>query len=188
MPNRKEQIFDCTKFGELLRENRKEQGYKSTKDFGAAIFKKTGLSINQETLARYERGERKPDIEQFLAIVITLSKNDTPESWAQGLTTEIYRSCLDGKPYLFKLSRSILAISQGLEIIERKVASNTLKNDPFEESGWRVRAYLERLTEIKSRISKLGDYATELKDLSISQEVVQDLIDRATVLLPAFNE
>lgn len=185
---RKERIFNNDAFGALLREKRKEQGYKNVNDFSAAILDKTGLSINPETLARYERGERKPDIEQFLALAITLTDKRDAYSWAQGITQEVYLTCLDGKPYLFRLRNSLDSISQGLSILERMNEKSALRNSSVEAGGWRVQAFIERLDSIAEELERLDRYDTELEELGISQVKVQSLKDRALLLLPVFND
>lgn len=181
-------IFNREAFGKLLRERRKEFGYRNTKDFSDAILKKTGFSINQETLARYERGERLPDIEQFLALLITLRDNDRVYRLYERFDQEIFETCLDGKPYIFRLTKKVEAISQGLSILERMNEESALRNSSVEAGGWRVQAFIEHLDSIAEELERLDGYDTELEELGISQVKIQSLKDRALLLLPVFND
>lgn len=174
------QIFNCEAFGHLLREKRKEQGYRNTKDFSAAIYERTGLTINAETLARYERGERKPDIEQFLALAISLSRNNSPSTWAQGITTDVFTECLEGKPALFKVQNSLLSISQGLGVLERWQESGEMPE--FERDGWRVRAFIEKLENIRKEILNRGGFSEEAEEMGVTEQEIETLTNRATIL------
>lgn len=60
--------MDIRKFGQRLRELR---GNKSQTDIIEIMTKKTGIATTAQTLGRYERGERKPDLEIIEALATT---------------------------------------------------------------------------------------------------------------------
>ena len=60
--------MDIKKFGQRLKELR---GDKSQADIVEMMIKKTGISTTAQTLGRYERGERKPDLEIIEALATT---------------------------------------------------------------------------------------------------------------------
>lgn len=60
--------MDIKKFGQRLKELR---GDKSQANIVEMMIKKTGISTTAQTLGRYERGERKPDLEIIEALATT---------------------------------------------------------------------------------------------------------------------
>lgn len=65
-------VFDPQAFGETLRNERRKHGFSNTKKLSKAIEEKTGVFIDFDTLMRYERGEREPDISKITAIAFSL--------------------------------------------------------------------------------------------------------------------
>lgn len=65
-------VFDPVAFGKTLRSERRKCGFSNTKKLSKAIEEKTGIFIDFDTLMRYERGEREPDISKITAIAFTL--------------------------------------------------------------------------------------------------------------------
>lgn len=74
-------VFSPERFGRKLREERRLAGYKNTKEFSEAITKLTWSFIDFDTLMKYERGEREPDVSKLVAITFTLYGAD----WKDGL-------------------------------------------------------------------------------------------------------
>lgn len=72
-------VFDPSLFGRILREQRRLAGYSNTKVFSQAIQEKTGVFVDFDTLMKYERGEREPDVSKLLGIAFTLYGQDWPE-------------------------------------------------------------------------------------------------------------
>lgn len=66
------QTFDPVRFGRILREKRRIEGYSNTRQFSDAILDKTQTFIDSDTLLKYERGEREPDVSKLVAIATTL--------------------------------------------------------------------------------------------------------------------
>ena len=62
--------MDIKRFGQRLKELR---GNKSQADIVDMMTKKAGVSTTAQTLGRYERGERKPDLEIIEALSITFN-------------------------------------------------------------------------------------------------------------------
>ena len=60
--------MDIKKFGQRLKELR---GNKSQTDIIEIMTEKTGIATTAQTLGRYERGERKPDLEIIEALATT---------------------------------------------------------------------------------------------------------------------
>lgn len=74
-------VFSPERFGRKLREERRLAGYKNTKELSEAIQELTDTFIDFDTLMKYERGEREPDVSKIFAIAVTLYGSN----WADGL-------------------------------------------------------------------------------------------------------
>ena len=171
------QILNTKAFGHLLREKRKEQGYRNTKDFSAAIYDRTGLTINAETLARYERGERKPDIEQFLALTITLAGGVVANMEATDFPSSVFSECLAGKPAFERLERATRGAAVVLDSIERDLERGDLSRAP-----WKAKNITRLLGEIREEIINLGGFSEEAAEMGITEQEIETLTNRATIL------
>lgn len=74
-------VFNPAAFGEILRSERRKAGFSNTKLLSQAVKQETGVFIDFDTLMKYERGEREPDITKLIAIAFTLYH----EKWLHGL-------------------------------------------------------------------------------------------------------
>ena len=81
-------VFDPQRFGNALRAERRKKGYTNTRVFSEAIQKETDVFIDFDTLMKYERGEREPDVTKLVAIAFTLFKTN----WIEELETLLIAS------------------------------------------------------------------------------------------------
>lgn len=71
-------LFDSQLFGLLLRRERMNQGIKTADAFSVSIEKKTGFKISRDLLYRIESGKTLPNLEQAIAISLSLRDNTSP--------------------------------------------------------------------------------------------------------------
>lgn len=88
-------VFSPERFGRKLREERRLAGYKNTKELSEAVQELTDTYIDFDTLMKYERGEREPDISKTFAIAVTLYGS----SWADGLRGILAFAVPDSAPF-----------------------------------------------------------------------------------------
>lgn len=77
------EVFDPVKFGTHLRNERRRAGFSNTKDLSKALQEKTGTFIDFDTLLKFERGEREPDISKLIALSVVIYG----DRWDEGLVS-----------------------------------------------------------------------------------------------------
>lgn len=82
-------VFSPERFGRKLREERRLAGYKNTKELSEAVQELTDTYIDFDTLMKYERGEREPDVSKMVAIAVTLYGSDWRDELGSMLTFSI---------------------------------------------------------------------------------------------------
>lgn len=114
-------VFDPEKFGRKVREERRLAGFKNTKEFSEAIKNSTGVFIDFDTLMKYERGEREPDISKTMAIAFTLYKRD----WGDGLFDLLRFSFPEDVPY-FVLRETVLGLGKDIKAMQEAVETKEI--------------------------------------------------------------
>lgn len=115
-------IFNQKRFGEAIRQWRRQEGYSNTTAFSNAIENKTGVYIDKDTLIRIERGERLPDVGKYFAIILTLSG----DAWREE-SIQIMEDSLNGRGALIELEDKLNWVKarvegflSSLEMLEEK--------------------------------------------------------------------
>lgn len=103
-------IFNQKRFGEVIRQWRRQEGYSNTASLSEAIETKTGVYIDKDTLIRIERGERLPDVGKYFAIILTLSG----DSWRED-SIQIMEESLNGRGALIELDDKLQWIKANVE-------------------------------------------------------------------------
>lgn len=160
-------VFSPFAFGKKLRSERRIKGYSNTKKFSEAIQERTGVFIDFDTLMKYERGEREPDITKLMAISFALYEN----RWLKGLENLlIYSMPLDS---VTSLSMQVEALDELYE--ELNSISHKLKT--LEET----RKLL--LKEIEEGIAKPKEWNPQIPESFEGKSIEtakEKLIDRET--------
>lgn len=81
-------VFSPDRFGNILRSERRKKGFTNTKQLSEAIKEKTGVFVDFDTLMKYERGEREPDVTKLLAIAVTIFE----DKWVTELSAVLISS------------------------------------------------------------------------------------------------
>lgn len=68
----REDLFDWTMFGSVIRITRRILGYRKASEFSDAIVDITGYSITADTLYKIESGKQAPSAMQLFAIMLAL--------------------------------------------------------------------------------------------------------------------
>lgn len=103
-------IFNQKRFGEAIRQWRRQEGYSNTTAFSNAIENKTGVYIDKDTLIRIERGERLPDVGKYFAIILTLSG----DAWREE-SIQIMEDSLNGRGALIELEDKLNWVKASVE-------------------------------------------------------------------------
>lgn len=152
-------VFDPTAFGEQLRAERRKAGFSNTKLLSKAIEKQTGVFIDFDTLMKYERGEREPDVTKLVAISFTLYQ----EKWLSGMNNLIMLSIpLTLKKDEDNFGTKVFAAAQGYE--EEKMLEQAAIRRKSNELEYLLKEAIsqlnEELNETKTQISMLNEKLT----------------------------
>jgi hypothetical protein len=73
------EVIDWSLYSVLVRNDRRAMGYKKAEEFSASIWRRTRVTVTQETLYKIEQARQVPDTKQFMAINIALYGSPLPE-------------------------------------------------------------------------------------------------------------
>lgn len=91
------EIFSPVRFGAALKNAREHVGITSADKLSKIAKEKTGVTINRDTIYKYERGEREPDITNLVAMFLSMFG----DSWADELRDCLLSSMPSGRGALF---------------------------------------------------------------------------------------
>lgn len=66
------EIFDWSLYGAMVRHERTKRGYKNTEALSDTVFRRTRIRISKDVLYRIEQNRQEPTAMQFLAINLAL--------------------------------------------------------------------------------------------------------------------
>lgn len=142
-------FFNAKWFGDYLRQTRKAEGYKNTKQLSEAIEERTGVYIDFNSIDRYERGERMPGVDRFFAIIATLENEGIDSSFGT-LCVPFYQCSLDGHIALERIEQRIYDLELDLE-----------HSIEFGTQDYLLRAAETRLNDISSLLPSLEKLTLE---------------------------
>lgn len=149
-------VFNPALFGEQLRTERRKAGFSNTKLLSKAIKKQTGVFIDFDTLMKYERGEREPDVTKLVAISFTLYQ----EKWLSGMNNLIMLSIpLTLKKDEDNFGTKVFAAAQGYE--EEKMLEQAAIRRKSNELEYLLKEAIFRLNEANTQIKMLNEKLTD---------------------------
>lgn len=116
------EFFDPVKFGRILREKRRVAGFSNTRKLSQSVKEKTGVFVDPDTLLKYERGEREPDITKFTALLVTIFGDE----WRDEMPEIIIESMPDGGRAVVQIGASLRAKLREMAHMEQAINIKTI--------------------------------------------------------------